>query len=101
MQLAESWVQTRSEQLASNLDSGACAYVRTEILGYLATQPGAFDTLEGIVRWWIFDQRRRIARDVVEQALDELVRWGAVERMNRADGSILYRAAAVSPFSAP
>jgi hypothetical protein len=90
----------RSAQLASNTDPCACAYVRTEILGYLATQPRACDTLDGIVRWWIFDQRRRVGRVVVEQALDELVQIGSVERLSRADGPVLYRAA-VPPSSSP
>jgi len=79
--------------LASNTDRCACAYVRTEILGYLATRPRACDTLDGIVRWWIFDQRRRVGRVMVEQALDELVETGSIERLSRTDGSVLYRAA--------
>ncbi|MEM9293670.1 MAG: hypothetical protein AAGD01_18465 [Acidobacteriota bacterium] len=47
--------------------------VARDILSYLAENPQAQDTLEGIVEWWLLDRQLRKARRSVRQALAELV----------------------------
>jgi len=59
-----------------------------EILGYLADHPQAQDTVEGIVEWWVLEQRIKRATTQVKTALDQLVaaelviaRKGTAERV--------------------
>lgn len=55
-----------------------------EILAYLAENPDARDTLEGVVEWWVFEQKIRSRTSQVEQALADLVSRGLViERKGR------------------
>ena len=55
-----------------------------EILAYLAENPDAEDTLEGVVEWWLLEQRIRNRAVRVEEALAELVASGLVlERKGR------------------
>jgi hypothetical protein len=44
-----------------------------EVLAYLVRHPHAQDTVEGIVEWWLLEQRIRSAVADVEAALRELV----------------------------
>jgi hypothetical protein len=44
-----------------------------EILAYLAAHPEAQDTLEGIVQWWLLEQKIRSQTARVKEALAELV----------------------------
>jgi hypothetical protein len=44
-----------------------------EILAYLAAHPEAQDTLEGIVQWWLLEQKIRRQTARVKEALAELV----------------------------
>ena len=44
-----------------------------DILAYLARNPDARDTLEGIVEWWLLDQQIERHVAAVEGALAELV----------------------------
>jgi Tfp pilus assembly ATPase PilU len=44
-----------------------------EILAYLAEHEDAQDTLEGIVEWWLLEQRIRSRTAEVEKALDNLI----------------------------
>ena len=48
------------------------------ILAYLAENPEAQDTLEGIVGWWLSEQATRSNKGLVERALTELVNRGLV-----------------------
>jgi len=55
-----------------------------EILAYLAENPDAEDTLEGVVEWWLLEQRIKHLAARVEEALAELVAAGLVlERKGR------------------
>jgi DNA-binding PadR family transcriptional regulator len=49
-----------------------------DILAYLAENPEAQDTLEGIVEWWLSGQATRSNKGLVEGVLTELVNRGLV-----------------------
>jgi hypothetical protein len=66
--------------------------VADEILAYLDVHPDAADTLEGVVQWWIVQQRYLRGLHAVGRALDGLVARGEVERVPGPDGRPLYRA---------
>jgi len=60
--------------------------VAEEILGYLAAHPDAQDTLDGIVEWWLLEQKIAVEAARVKDALAGLV----AERLiieSRAGGS--------------
>jgi hypothetical protein len=46
--------------------------------------------VDGIVRWWLPRQRYEEAVDRVQQALDDLVARGLVDRITLVDGTVLY-----------
>ena len=64
--------------------------IEGRILEYLAENPGAQDTLQGIAEWWLME--REIARSIaeVEAALNQLVTKNLVSKHKRSDGSIYY-----------
>jgi len=62
-----------------------------EILAYLAEHPDAQDTLEGIVEWWLLEQRIKRWTARVKEALAELVSRGLVLERQGKDSRILYR----------
>jgi hypothetical protein len=53
-----------------NADTAQTAH---EILAYLAEHEDAQDTLEGIVEWWLLEQKIRSRTAEVEKALDDLI----------------------------
>jgi hypothetical protein len=62
------------------------------IFAYLRRNPGAGDTLEGIVRWWMGLERiESLAAEVVE-ALGDLTRQGSIRAHRLADGATFYTA---------
>lgn len=65
-----------------------------QILSYLADNPEANDTVEGIEQWWLLEQRIREERARVERALSELAAAGLVSASRGADGRTRYRLAA-------
>ena len=69
------------------------AALETSILDYLAANPAAQDTLDGIVDWWLL--RERVAQSMadVEAALARLVERNLVTKHEGADGRVHYRAA--------
>lgn len=72
--------------------SAKCAqvYVKSEILAYLERMPQASDTIEGIVNWWLYDQRLRTGREVVLAALADLVSAGVLEQRRIPPDTIVY-----------
>jgi hypothetical protein len=67
--------------------------VITEILRYLVEHPDAKDTIEGITRWWIQPQRPERdewKRDLVQDAMDELVARGWVVRRDITPSNVVY-----------
>jgi len=49
------------------------AQIAREILAYLAEHPDSQDTLEGIVQWWLLERKIKYQRNLVEEAINELV----------------------------
>lgn len=68
----------------------ALEYVKYELLSYLERRPGAADTLEGVVNWWLFDQRMRTGPDTIARAVGQLVQEGELAERTLADGTIIY-----------
>ena len=76
---------------------GSChgrAPLMTAILRYLVTHPDAKDTVDGIARWWLGPQTgsegHRWNRDVVQEAIDELVARGWVLRRETTPSHVVY-----------
>lgn len=62
------------------------------LLAYLANNPDAKDTLEGIVEWWMLQPRIRSEIAKVERALvTELVATGLVLSVNGPDSKVYYK----------
>jgi len=66
--------------------------VACEILSYLAKHPQASDTLEGIVEWWLIQQKIEYQTKVVRDALAELVERGLIVKEVTRDSRVHYRA---------
>ena len=62
-----------------------------EILDYLARQPGAQDTIDGILHWWVLDSCIRGWAPKVAETVAELVKRGFLEEKPYSDGKIFYR----------
>lgn len=62
-----------------------------EILGYLADHPQAQDTVEGIVEWWLLEQRIKKATTQVQAALAHLVAEELVIAHQGTAGHVYYR----------
>jgi len=64
--------------------------VADKVLAYLVQHPQARDTMEGIVEWWLLEQRIQCAIADVEAALSDLVRKDFLITHQCADGRISY-----------
>jgi Tfp pilus assembly ATPase PilU len=67
------------------------SHLAYDILAYLAEHPGADDTLEGIVHWWVLEQKIKRLTIGVEIALSKLVAQGLLLEHSRKDGRTHYR----------
>lgn len=61
------------------------------ILAYLADNPDAGDTFDGIVEWWLLRQRVKFETRNVSEAVTKLVAEGLIEEHEEADSHIIYR----------
>jgi hypothetical protein len=61
-----------------------------EILDYLARQPGAQDTIEGILHWWVLDAYIRKWAPKIAKTVAQLVERGFLEENRSSDGKIFY-----------
>jgi hypothetical protein len=61
------------------------------MLRYLREHPGAQDTLEGIMVWWVSERAIKRWLPHVRKSLTALVRRGYVEKHTTADGRVFYR----------
>jgi hypothetical protein len=62
-----------------------------EILDYLDQHPDASDTLEGISTWWLEQQRIEQLVDEVADALELLIKRGAVKAQPQNNGITTYK----------
>lgn len=67
------------------------AEVAKKIIRYLRIRPEAADTVEGVARWWLRQQRFDESFDLVEKALERLRREGVVIRTVTRSGNTIYR----------
>jgi hypothetical protein len=67
------------------------SHVAQELLGYLARHPDAQDTLEGILEWWLLEEKIRRRAFEVREALAELVRDGLLRERKGKDDRTHYR----------
>jgi len=63
--------------------------VAKEIECYLASHPDAADSIDGIVKWWLPQQRYVNAHGKIVKALEYLIAQGVVKKIN-IPGSVLY-----------
>ena len=64
--------------------------IATEILDYLNKHSKASDTLEGIAHWWLTKQVIARHLNLVEVALDDLVRKGVLDVRENEETGVLY-----------
>lgn len=69
--------------------------VAEEIERYLLTHRNAADTLEGIAKWWLQQQRYIDSIDCVHNALDVLIKRGLVQISTNLDGKKIYKSSSV------
>ncbi len=74
------------------------SYAREEIVStaeaikrYLVTRPNASETIDGVAKWWLLQQRFNDSIEHVQLALDMLERKGEVIRVHLNDGREMYR----------
>jgi len=61
-----------------------------EILDYLARQPGAQDTIEGILQWWVLDSCIRTWVPKISKTVEQLVERGFLVEKPSSDGKTFY-----------
>lgn len=67
------------------------AEVAGEILAYLSDNPESQDTLEGIVEWWLLEQKIKNQTAEVKEALSELLNKGLIIEEKFSDSRPHYR----------
>jgi hypothetical protein len=66
------------------------SYIARNVLAYLSEHRDARDTLEGIVEWWLVEQRIVEQTAAVRDVLDELVADGLLLKSKGADSRTFY-----------
>ena len=61
------------------------------ILAYLADNPDAGDTFEGIVEWWLLHQRIKYETRTVSEAVAKLIDEGLIREEKGTDARVVYR----------
>ncbi|MFQ5630410.1 MAG: hypothetical protein ACE5I1_16690 [bacterium] len=62
-----------------------------DILKYIQGQPNAVHTIEGIAKYWIFQQRLEERLDHVIHAIDYLAKRGFLNEVKKANGGSYYK----------
>ena len=62
-----------------------------DVLSYVAEHQDAQDTLEGIVEWWLIEQRIKRETVMVIQVLSELVEKSYLLELKGTDSRVRYR----------
>jgi len=65
--------------------------VAQDILSYLLEHTAAEDTIEGIVEWWLLEEKIKRRTKEVQKALDELTRDSLIIALKSKDSKIRYR----------
>jgi len=73
-----------------SLKRNRIANLQLQILDYLARLPQAQDTIEGIVEWWLLEQRIRVATAEVQSVLRNLIARRLVIEWRGPDGRTHY-----------
>ncbi|HUJ10366.1 MAG TPA: hypothetical protein VL171_10090 [Verrucomicrobiae bacterium] len=72
--------------MESNIDTS----LEEAILGHLDANPGAKDTLDGIIAWWFLEQRLQQSISEVQTAVDSLVLRNKLRPVQGTDGKTYY-----------
>ncbi len=67
------------------------AQIAHEILAYLAEHPDSQDTFDGILQWWLLERKIKYQRDLVEEAISELIKNQMIVVNKRERDTIVYR----------
>lgn len=67
------------------------AQIASGVLSYLADNPAARDTFEGIVEWWLLEQRIKHDISEVREVLADLSARDLVQAYETGDARIHYR----------
>ncbi len=65
--------------------------IAEEIKRYLTTKPNASETVQGIAKWWLLEQRFNDSIEKVQSAVNLLVKAGILVIFQLSDGTVLYR----------
>jgi hypothetical protein len=65
--------------------------IAKDILGYLSTHMAAQDTFDGIVEWWLLEQKIKRETRHVQRVLDELVTRKLISSRTTRDHKTHYR----------
>ena len=65
--------------------------IARDILSYLANNPDALDTPEGIMEWWLSERTAKRSVVAVEEALTELVDRGLILKRMGQDARTYYK----------
>ena len=65
--------------------------IARDILTYLSTHSRAQDTFEGIVEWWLLEQKIKRETPQVQKVLDELVAQELISQRKARDSRTHYR----------
>jgi Fe2+ or Zn2+ uptake regulation protein len=76
-------------------------YIARNVLAYLSEHGDARDTLEGIVEWWLVEQRIIEQTAAVREVLDELVAGGLLHKSEGADSRTFYHVKRRAPAGEP
>ena len=79
-----------ADMTTSNRDADKDREIEQTGLSYLQRHPQAADTLDGIVRWWLPQQRYSVAQARIEAALRRLVSQGLIRQRRLPTGDALY-----------
>jgi hypothetical protein len=61
------------------------------ILAYLSENPDAGDTFDGIMEWWLLDQRIKFEMQNVSEAVARLVSEGWIVKHEESDSRVIYK----------
>lgn len=65
--------------------------IARDILAYLSAHTRAQDTFDGIVEWWLLEQKIKRETRQVQKVLDELVAQGLISPRKAKDSRTHYR----------